>query len=211
MLCAASTCFLPSFSTSTEPSPRSRPYPSTWVTLLLRRRKLTPLESRSATVRLRSCAGAQVRREIGERDAVAPRALQLVDQKRAAQERLGRDATDVQAHAAQFVRFDARGLQAELARADRRDVTARSSANDDNVEVCSNCVLVRQEIASGEGSMDRSAAGSHPRAEAGLLRPNDSEGRDEPAQVKVEAGESGVKAKPRPGGGGYLSPAQSSW
>ena len=52
------------------------------------------------------------------------------------QKRLGRDAADMQAAAAQFrVFFDERGLQAVLARANGRRITTGTAPDDDHV-VC---------------------------------------------------------------------------
>ena len=52
------------------------------------------------------------------------------------QQGLGRDTAPVQADAAKMFALDDRHLQAELRRPDRRDVTARSRADDDDVECC---------------------------------------------------------------------------
>ena len=51
-----------------------------------------------------------------------------------AQQRLGRDAAPVQADAAQMLALDDGRLQAELGRADRRHIAARTAADDDDVE-----------------------------------------------------------------------------
>ncbi len=53
---------------------------------------------------------------------------------RRAQQRLGRDATPVQANAAQVIALDDRSLEAKLRRADGGDVTAGTGADDQYVE-----------------------------------------------------------------------------
>ena len=54
---------------------------------------------------------------------------------RVAQQRLGRDAADVEAHPTPVLRFDDRGVQAELGGTNGRDVTAGAGAEDDDVIV----------------------------------------------------------------------------
>src|SRR3981189_770653 len=53
---------------------------------------------------------------------------------RRAQQRLGRNASPLVADAAEIGLLDHRGLEAELRRADRRDVAAGAGADDDDVE-----------------------------------------------------------------------------
>ena len=48
-------------------------------------------------------------------------------------DRLGRNAAADQAGAAKLVAFDERGVEAELARADRGDIAARPAADDENL------------------------------------------------------------------------------
>lgn len=64
--------------------------------------------------------------------------LGIVEQHRVVQERLGRDATNVEAGASELATLlDARCLQAELSRLDSRDVAARTATDDDQVVVTS--------------------------------------------------------------------------
>src|SRR5262249_11393105 len=51
------------------------------------------------------------------------------------EQRLGRDAADVQTRPAEKFAFDAGDFEAELSRADRRDVSARAGADDDDVKI----------------------------------------------------------------------------
>ena len=76
-------------------------------------------------------------------DAVVLEAVrQVVELARGIEQRLGRDAADVEAGAAQRglavladEGIDAGGLQAELRRADRRHVAGGAAADDDDVEL----------------------------------------------------------------------------
>ena len=52
------------------------------------------------------------------------------------QQRLRRNASDVVAHPAPILQLDDAGLQTQLCGTDRSDVTARASAQDDDLEVC---------------------------------------------------------------------------
>src|SRR3546814_18789380 len=52
-----------------------------------------------------------------------------------AQQRLGRDAAPVETDAAKILALDDRGFQAELRRADRRNIAAGAGAEDDEVVV----------------------------------------------------------------------------
>src|SRR5439155_7825025 len=60
--------------------------------------------------------------------------LQIMIDLRRAQQRLGRDATPVEADAAQIVALDDRRLEAELRRPDRRHIAAWPGTDDDDVE-----------------------------------------------------------------------------
>src|SRR5581483_11966128 len=66
-------------------------------------------------------------------DAVALGVPHSGKQLRAANERLGRNAADVQAHAADVFLLDTHHAGAELSRADRRDVPSRAGAYDGDV------------------------------------------------------------------------------
>src|SRR4029079_472491 len=52
-----------------------------------------------------------------------------------AQERLGGDAPDVEAHPAPVLGLDHRSLEPQLRGADRRHVAAKTSTEEDNIEV----------------------------------------------------------------------------
>ena len=59
--------------------------------------------------------------------------LHVVEYLGRAQQRLGRDAAPVEAYPAEILALDDRSLEAELARADRRDIAAGPRAKDDEV------------------------------------------------------------------------------
>ena len=62
----------------------------------------------------------------------------LIEKFRRVQHRLGRDAADIEAGAAQrLAAFHAGGLQPQLRRADRRDIAAGAGADDDQVKIYS--------------------------------------------------------------------------
>src|SRR5579862_2763464 len=61
--------------------------------------------------------------------------LQVVEDFRGAEQRLGRDAAPVEADAAQIVTLHDRGFESELRGADGADIAARSRADDDDVEI----------------------------------------------------------------------------
>src|SRR4029077_9289039 len=62
--------------------------------------------------------------------------LHVMENLGRAQQRLGRDAAPVQADAAEIGFLDHRGLEAELGCTDRRDISAGTGADDDDVEGC---------------------------------------------------------------------------
>ncbi len=77
-----------------------------------------------------------VDRRVAESDAVRGHLLGLGDHSRGVQQRLGGDAADVQAHAAEaFVALDERDPQSEVRGAERRRVAADPGAEDDHLEV----------------------------------------------------------------------------
>ncbi|MGY3082320.1 hypothetical protein ACVWZZ_008728 [Bradyrhizobium sp. LM6.10] len=78
----------------------------------------------------------RVERHFLRRQAVIPGVLHVVIDLGRAQQRLGRDATPVQADAAEIGFFDDRDLEAELGGADRGDIAAGTGADDDDVEGC---------------------------------------------------------------------------
>ena len=75
-------------------------------------------------------------RRLGERHAGIAHVRRLVDHGRHVQQRLRRDAAHVQAHAAQGgVALDDDGAQAQVGRAERRRITARTAAQHHHVDV----------------------------------------------------------------------------
>src|SRR6185369_6812583 len=72
---------------------------------------------------------------LADHDAVLLGALDLLEEVRGHDPRLGRDAAPVQARAAQLFLLDDGGLQAQLRGADGADVTAGAGADDDGVVV----------------------------------------------------------------------------
>src|SRR3546814_10821720 len=61
-----------------------------------------------------------------------------------AQQRLGGDAPPVEADAAQILTLDDRGLQAELRRADRRDIAAGARAENNDVVSVNHDILLER-------------------------------------------------------------------
>jgi hypothetical protein len=78
--------------------------------------------------------GTEVEGQALSLDAVLLGGLHLVHERGARQQRLGRDAADVQADAAELVHLYTGRLQAELGRPNGGDVSARSAADDHHVE-----------------------------------------------------------------------------
>ena len=77
---------------------------------------------------------ADVEGDIVRRQAEIAGMLHQVIDLRGAQQRLGRDAAPVEADAAEMLALDQCRVQAELRRADRRDIAARPAADDDEIE-----------------------------------------------------------------------------
>ena len=75
------------------------------------------------------------RLEAAEANAVVRGVAHEADHLRVAQQRLGRNAAPVQAHAARPIVLDGRDREPELGAADRRDVAARPGADDRDVEL----------------------------------------------------------------------------
>ena len=99
-------------------------------------RPRTPPVSVFTTLSLRCKHLAEIEPDVVETDAVLGGFLfregEMIARR---EERLARDATDVQAGAAEFLVFlDDRGLQPELRGANRRDITAGAGADDDKVK-----------------------------------------------------------------------------
>ena len=98
--------------------------PSITVILFFFIRNLTPFDSWPATLRLRSTILRDIEFDVvgAEPEFVQP--MQQVKDLRRAQQRLRRDAAPIETDAAQMLALDDRGLEAELARADRGDIAA---------------------------------------------------------------------------------------
>ena len=97
----------------------------------------------------------EVRRHVlAAEDAVVLEVLaRVLEEVRAVQQRLGRDAAHVQARAAQrAAELDARHLHAELAGLDRRHVAARAAAHDDEVVLAGRRRRRRRQAARGAGA-----------------------------------------------------------
>src|SRR3954447_9852855 len=67
--------------------------------------------------------------------------LEIVKNLGRTQQRLGRDAPPVEANPAEQLALDNRSLEAQLRRADGRDIAARSGAEDDQVVGVRHCCL----------------------------------------------------------------------
>ena len=107
-------------------------------------RHLVLLEEMADAARQTSCDApaallrrSQVDLHVSQPDAVLPRLLELGNQERAGQERLGGDAAHVQTHPAQLLVLHAGGAQPELRSADGGNVASRAAADDDHVEILS--------------------------------------------------------------------------
>ena len=112
----------------------SEPSPSIIVTLFLSQSIFTPLESESETAARRLPSASQ---SIEASSTTTPQlgaVARLVVELGGVEDGLGRDAGVVEAAPARLVALDHRGLLAELGGADRGDVAARATADDDHVE-----------------------------------------------------------------------------
>ena len=113
-----------------------RPVPWNEVILFFLNRKATPLVVASTTSPLRFISWAKSSVGGAEHDAVHGEIVaRLLEQVRGLQQRLGRDAADIEAGAAEGrALLDHRHLHAELGGADRRHIAARSGADHDEIE-----------------------------------------------------------------------------
>ncbi len=123
-------------STETAPALSMRPVPWNEAILFFLNRKATPLVVASTTSPLRFMQLAEVELGRAEHDAVDAKTVAcLLEEMRGLQQRLGRDAADIEAGAAQGgALLDHRHLHAELGGADRRHVAAGPGADDDEIE-----------------------------------------------------------------------------
>ena len=123
-------------STDTAPALSMRPVPWNEVILFLRNRKATPLVVASTTSPLRFMSWAKSSLGGAEHDAVRGEIVAgFLEQVRGLQQRLGRDAADIEAGAAEGrALLDHGHLHAELGGADRRHIAARSGADHDEIE-----------------------------------------------------------------------------
>ena len=113
-----------------------RPVPWKAAILFFLNRKATPLVVASTTSPLRFISWAKSSLGGAEHDAVHGEVVaRLLEQMRGLQQRLGRDAADIEAGAAEGgALLDHRHLHAELGGADRRHIAARTGADHDEVE-----------------------------------------------------------------------------
>ena len=119
-----------------ECGPVNRASPRTTSTPRVRAMPASPPVSCSTTARLPADQPLEVDRRRAEVDAVRAHLLRLGDHPRGVQQRLGRDAADVQADAAQaLVALDEDRAQAEVGGAERGGVAADAPADDDHVGV----------------------------------------------------------------------------
>ena len=81
--------------------------------------------------------GVEVERRAGRRQAVLLQVAQALELLARLQQGLGRDAAPVQADPAQVLALDNSDLQAQLAGANGRDITAGARADDDEIEFSS--------------------------------------------------------------------------
>ena len=124
--------------TSTTLPGLSVPRPFAHVILFLRNRNSIPLVFCPTTSSFRLSIVPRSSVSCADADAVRRRGVlsELIMLGRR-QQRLGRNAADVDAGAAErLVHLDADGVEAELGGADRGDVAARSAADDDDVGGC---------------------------------------------------------------------------
>ncbi len=125
-------CWPPSFSaTSTRPGAAMRALPLIQSILCFLKRKATPAVLAVDHPILLRHHGRQIELDARNLDAVAGKAVAgLMEALRGEEQRLGGDAADIEAGAAQgLALLDAGRLQPELGRADRRDIAARSAAD----------------------------------------------------------------------------------
>jgi hypothetical protein len=94
-------------------------------------RKPTPSLRRFDTPRERR---GRIVSHLAGRQPVILGVLQVVENFRRPQQRLGRNAAPVEADAAEIFALNNGGLESELRRADRGDITARARTDDDDVE-----------------------------------------------------------------------------
>ena len=144
--------------TTTEPALSMRPVPWKAVILFFLNRKATPLVVASTTSPLRFISWAKS--SLGGPSTMpwtAEVVARLLEQMRGLQQRLGRDAADIEAGAAEGgALLDHRHLHAELGGADRRHIAARTGADHDKVEAC-----VGHDAAPHTPSSSRSGSSMH--------------------------------------------------
>ena len=103
---------------------------------LLRERRSSPPVSRVTTLFFQSRSRAASIVGCAERDAVRRHRVRFLDHLRRVQQRLRRNAADVEAHAAELrPALDQRDLEPEIGGAKRRGVAAGAGAEHDQIEV----------------------------------------------------------------------------
>ena len=130
----STVCFLPPFSTSILPPPSSLPYPLMTSILFFFMRNSTPLACLSTIFCLRLRTSRQVELRILAVDPLILGVLEVAPNLGGVQQRLGRNATDVKAGAAQLrIFFDKCGLQSVLPRPDRGGVPPRTATKNHQI------------------------------------------------------------------------------
>ncbi len=105
-------------------------------------RKCTPATRPSATLRLRSKASTVVEGGLTADAEGLGFLVEDVCEFRIAQQRLGRDTPDVEAHTTPVLGFDNCGAQAQLGGTNGRDVSTGASSENDDVKVGHDPTLV---------------------------------------------------------------------
>ena len=132
----SSVCVLPSAAfTSTLPGAAMRPTPSNGSILFFLNRKATPLTLPSTPSSLNSIIVGEIELRLADPDAHPGEAVPgLLEQLGRVQQRLRRNAADIEAGAAEGrVLLDHRHLHAELRGADGADIAAGAGADDDEI------------------------------------------------------------------------------
>ena len=136
MFLVSRTCFEPSSAvTSTLPAAGIEPVPKKASTLFFLSRKATPCTLAPTVSSLCFIMAAKVELRLADDDAERAEAMgDFLEHFRGVQQRLGRDAADVEAGAAMgLALFDDGGLQAELGGADGADIAAGAGADDNEI------------------------------------------------------------------------------
>ena len=120
--------------TTRRPARRGGRVPLMTLTLFLRSRNCTPLWSWLTTWSRRLPGDRVVEVDVPGRDPEGVRMAQLVEERGALEQRLGRDAAAVEARAADLVLLHQHDAETELGRADRRGVAAHPAPENGDVK-----------------------------------------------------------------------------